>query len=51
MNNWFNSAIERAATVNDWLAPQRQASLQLLQQTAWPTRKTEAFMELKQENQ
>ena len=43
MNNWFNSAIERAATVSDWLDPQRQASLQLLQQTAWPTRKTEAW--------
>jgi Fe-S cluster assembly protein SufD len=41
MNNWLNGAIERAETLTDWLAPQRQTSLQLLKEAGWPTRKTE----------
>lgn len=43
MSNWLNGALERAETVADWLAPKRQTSLQLLRNTPWPTRKTEAW--------
>ena len=43
MREWLNGAIARAETVSDWLTPKRQVSLALLQQTAWPTRKTEAW--------
>lgn len=41
MSNWLGSAISRAETVNDWLLPKRQASLALLREAQWPTRKTE----------
>ena len=43
MSNWLNSAVTRAESVSDWLSPQRQQSLQLLRETPWPTRKTEAW--------
>lgn len=43
MSNWLNSAVARAETVSDWLAPQRQASLARLREAQWPTRKTEAW--------
>lgn len=43
MSNWLNGAVARAESVSDWLAPQRQASLALLREAQWPTRKTEAW--------
>lgn len=43
MSNWLNSAVARAEAVSDWLAPQRQASLALLREAQWPSRKTEAW--------
>ncbi|GAB3109220.1 Fe-S cluster assembly protein SufD [Aestuariicella hydrocarbonica] len=43
MSSWLSSAVTRAEAVSDWLAPQRQASLALLRDAKWPTRKTEAW--------
>ena len=43
MSQWLLNAVSRAETVDDWLAPKRQLSLQLLRETKWPTRKTEAW--------
>lgn len=43
MSAWLDGALERAAKVEDWLAPQRGESLSLLKDTPWPTRKTEAW--------
>ncbi len=43
MSQWLNTAVTRAEAVSDWLAPKRQASLTLLRETPWPTRKTEAW--------
>lgn len=43
MSQWLLNVISRAEAVNDWLAPQRQASLALLREVKWPTRKTEAW--------
>lgn len=43
MSNWLSSAVARAESVSDWLAPQRQASLMRLREAQWPTRKTEAW--------
>lgn len=43
MSSWLNSSVARAGAVSDWLAPQRQASLALLRDAQWPTRKTEAW--------
>lgn len=41
MSVWLDQAVHRAEHVDDWLAPQRRASLALLKQTPWPNRKTE----------
>ncbi|WP_101756821.1 Fe-S cluster assembly protein SufD [Oceanicoccus sp. KOV_DT_Chl] len=43
MSQWLLNAVSRAEAVDDWLAPKRQASLQLLRDTQWPTRRTEAW--------
>ncbi|MBR9911196.1 MAG: Fe-S cluster assembly protein SufD [Gammaproteobacteria bacterium] len=43
MTNWLSSAAQRGEAIHDWLAPRRQASLRLLQESQWPTRKTEAW--------
>lgn len=43
MNTWLTSALDRAASLNDWLAPERRQSLERLQAMPWPTRKTEAW--------
>lgn len=43
MSDWLGHAVARAEVVEDWLSPKRQASLALLRQTKWPTRKTEAW--------
>ena len=43
MNDWLGSAVARGETVSDWLSPKRQASLALLREAQWPTRKTEAW--------
>jgi Fe-S cluster assembly protein SufD len=43
MSEWLESAIARAQGVNDWLAPKRAHALELLANTKWPTRKTEAW--------
>lgn len=43
MSEWLTQALSRAETVNDWLSPKRQQSLQLLRDTKWPNRKTEAW--------
>lgn len=43
MSNWLNSTAARAEKIDDWLAPKRRPSLQLLQASQWPTRKTEAW--------
>lgn len=43
MSDWLASAVTRAETVNDWLSPKRLASLQLLRQAEWPSRKVEAW--------
>ena len=43
MSQWFDNALARAESVDDWLAPARQHSLQLLKTTPWPNRKTEAW--------
>ncbi len=41
MSQWLESAITRAASVNDWLSPKRQASIELLGSAKWPSRKVE----------
>ncbi|BDX06880.1 Fe-S cluster assembly protein SufD [Planctobacterium marinum] len=41
MSAWLANAIEKGQQVDDWLSGQRQASLALLKQQAWPSRKTE----------
>ena len=43
MSAWLESALARAGQLDDWLAPKRQASLALLREASWPTRKTEAW--------
>lgn len=43
MSEWLESAIARAQNLDDWLAPKRAHALELLTQTKWPTRKTEAW--------
>ena len=43
MSDWLGNAVARAQTVDDWLSPKRQASLGLLRDAKWPTRKTEAW--------
>lgn len=43
MSQWFNDALARAEAVEDWLVPRRRHALQLLKETPWPTRKTEAW--------
>ncbi|MDG1773366.1 MAG: Fe-S cluster assembly protein SufD [Oceanicoccus sp.] len=43
MSDWLGRAVSRAEQVSDWLSPQRQASLALLREAQWPTRKTEAW--------
>ncbi len=43
MSEWLESAITRAQSINDWLAPKRANALELLSTTKWPTRKTEAW--------
>ena len=43
MSEWLESAITRAQNLNDWLAPKRAHAIELLTQTKWPTRKTEAW--------
>jgi len=43
MSEWLESAIARAQGINDWLAPKRANALDLLANSQWPTRKTEAW--------
>ena len=43
MSEWLESAIARAQGINDWLAPKRAHALDLLANTKWPNRKTEAW--------
>ncbi|MCW8196372.1 Fe-S cluster assembly protein SufD [Proteobacteria bacterium 005FR1] len=43
MSEWLQSAIARAETMDDWLAPQRRESLALLREAPWPSRKVEAW--------
>ncbi|MFT2097919.1 Fe-S cluster assembly protein SufD [Marinomonas sp. 2405UD66-6] len=43
MSEWLESAITRAQDINDWLAPKRANAVELLSNTKWPTRKTEAW--------
>lgn len=43
MSQWLTQVIESGQSQQDWLAPVRQAALANLQQTAWPTRRTEAW--------
>jgi Fe-S cluster assembly protein SufD len=43
MSEWLESAITRAQGINDWLTPKRAHALDLLANTKWPTRKTEAW--------
>lgn len=43
MSSWLGNALQRAASIDDWLTPRRQQSLQLLREQPWPTRKTEAW--------
>lgn len=43
MNAWLTNAVAQAESVNDWLSPLRQTSLQQLQQAPWPNRKVEAW--------
>ncbi len=43
MSDWLDQAVVRAEAVSDWLSPKRQASLALLRETPWPSRKTEAW--------
>ncbi len=43
MSTWLANAVDRGEATSDWLSPQRQQSLELLRQSQWPTRKTEAW--------
>ncbi|NVK29257.1 MAG: Fe-S cluster assembly protein SufD [Flavobacteriia bacterium] len=43
MSEWLEGAIARAQGINDWLAPKRAHALEVLANTKWPTRKTEAW--------
>ena len=43
MSEWLGGVVSRAPQHSDWLAPKRQASLELLRSAQWPTRKTEAW--------
>ena len=43
MNTWLGNALTRAESIDDWLHEKRAASLALLRDTAWPTRKTETW--------
>lgn len=43
MSEWLESAITRAQGIHDWLAPKRAHALEILANTKWPTRKTEAW--------
>ncbi|RUO44259.1 Fe-S cluster assembly protein SufD [Aliidiomarina taiwanensis] len=43
MSQWLASVIDRANSVDDWLRPVRQEAVAQLKQTAWPTRRTEAW--------
>ncbi len=43
MSEWLESAITRAQGINDWLLPKRANAIELLSNTKWPTRKTEAW--------
>jgi Fe-S cluster assembly protein SufD len=43
MSQWLASAVTRGEKIDDWLSVKRQASLSLLRQAQWPTRKTEAW--------
>lgn len=43
MSAYLANAIEQGQLVNDWLTPKRLGSMALLQQTSWPTRKTESW--------
>lgn len=43
MSEWLESAITRAQGIHDWLAPKRAHALEVLANTKWPTRKTEAW--------
>ena len=44
MSEWLESAITRAQSINDWLAPKRQHAIKVLSTTKWPTRKTEDWI-------
>lgn len=41
MSQWLSNALQRAEGIDDWLRPQRRASLEILKGTPWPSRKTE----------
>lgn len=43
MSHWFESAIARVDISENWQAPARRESLELLKTSSWPTRKTEAW--------
>jgi len=43
MENWLKRTLENYQPVNDWLASKREVSLLALNNTLWPTRKTEAW--------
>lgn len=43
MSEWLESAIARGQENQDWLAPKRAQALDVLANTQWPTRKTEAW--------
>ncbi len=43
MSEWLESAIARGQENQDWLAPKRAQALDILANTQWPTRKTEAW--------
>ena len=43
MSNWLANTVQKAEQLDDWLAPKRRASLALLRDAKWPTRKTEAW--------
>lgn len=43
MNTWFGHVLTRAEVVDDWLHEKRAASLALLREASWPTRKTEIW--------
>lgn len=43
MNTWLDNALTRAEAIDDWLHEKRAASLALLREASWPTRKTEVW--------